>query len=733
MKKVFNRFLTFGLSIAMLFGFITSNPLPQPTVTADAATTADSYYSGITATEDTALLGQLHDLIVSSRTKYTSYDNCRDLAKQTDPGLDGKGVMEFYTHESITGYGGTKGTWNREHVWPKNDSNGLWGTSGAGSDMHHIRPSEGMLNNSRGNKKYGEVVNGTAEYSKTTSGGNSKLGGYSNSSTFMPLDNVKGDAARIVLYVYTHYNTYTSSIFGGYATTNGSKGQASYFGNLPIRNIITASNDEEAFTLLLKWNKLDPVDDIERARNEAVYEIQGNRNPFIDHPEYASAIWGGGSVDPNPDGGGQGGGTQTTESFKPITTPVAGSDYYMAMKIGDGQYHYIDGEFNYNGYYLTTTTDISNAKKVTLEATTNGGWLMKVDGKYLELDTSDGQHANPVFNAQQTESQAWTWNAEKQIFTWDTAQWFLGTRNDKDYDTIGGCAWSYVDSDYLAVLGTYGSDTPTPPPVTDTDQEKVDAALSSLQAARTISAAGTTTLETKSGDVNLAWTKTSPATLPNGITFSGNTLTVTDDRPTTDTIITFNVTASLNGKSGTKPVTITVKGKSGGTVTPPSGDTKTLTITLDSFTLTDGYGFKTWSAGGVEGIAFIFGGSENYSASGMQFNKKQDSYYLASTTAVPGVITSVKVTNADVAGSSDRPWKLLTSTAPYSQVAGKPTNGNDQGTKTVTTSGVTWNVSGNDTYFALTLEIEGTSGAAYLDSIEVTYVADGGMHSHCRL
>lgn len=260
------------------------------------------YYAPVTATGGKELLGQLHDLVTTTHTHYSSYNECKNYAKVTDPAPDGgEGVLEFYTHEPIRYYindlstSGSQGTWNREHVWPKSLSkyNGrqLWGTDGAGSDLHHIRPSEVTMNSQRGNDKFGEVANGSPVYSKTTGGQNSQLGGYHAGGVFEPLDSVKGDAARIVLYIYIHYNTY-ANVNG---TTDGG-GNSGYFGTLPITNIISAPSEDEAFALLLKWNELDPVDGIETTRNEAVFRIQHNRNPFIDHPEYARAIWNEGAL-----------------------------------------------------------------------------------------------------------------------------------------------------------------------------------------------------------------------------------------------------------------------------------------------------------------------------------------------------------------------------------------------------------------------------------------------------
>ena len=265
------------------------------------AQAAEDYYVPITAEGGDELLGQLHDLITTTHTRYSSYENCRDYAKTTDPALNGEdGIVEFYTHETIRYYindiSASSGTWNREHVWPKSLSGGKWGTDGAGADMHHIRPSEQKMNSSRGNDKFGEVASGSPVYSKTTSGANSQLGGYHAGGVFEPLDFAKGDAARIVMYVYTHYNTYANV----HGTTNGG-GNSSYFGNLPITNIISASSQEAAFALLLEWNELDPVDEIETLRNEEVFKFQHNRNPFIDHPEYVRMIWGSETPDPDPD------------------------------------------------------------------------------------------------------------------------------------------------------------------------------------------------------------------------------------------------------------------------------------------------------------------------------------------------------------------------------------------------------------------------------------------------
>ena len=136
--------------------------------------------------------------------------------------------------------------WNREHVWPR--SIGWFQYSGAGSDLHHIRPCNSSVNSSRGNKKFGES---SGYYNPININGSGK--------------DYRGDSARIIFYMMVRYTEADSYSFTSIA---------------------------ESLELLLKWNELDPVDDLERARNEAVYKIQGNRNPFIDNEGYAEAIWG---------------------------------------------------------------------------------------------------------------------------------------------------------------------------------------------------------------------------------------------------------------------------------------------------------------------------------------------------------------------------------------------------------------------------------------------------------
>ncbi len=250
-------------------------------------TEAADYYSGITATSGTTLLGQLHDLSNAKHTTYNAYNaiSTTNCAK-TDPYGSTSYVMDFYsgapTLNQITSSGTTG--WNREHVWCQNLSNGLFGETGAGADIQHLRPTIPKINSDRGNKKYGELNNSGTASTATDANGNTVYGGYYTSSTFQPMDNKKGDAARIIMYLYMHYNK--ASNVGGSSTDK------SYFGTLNFTHVMAPSTESAAIQLLLTWNSSDPVDSIETTRNEEAAKITGCRNPFIDHSEYANQIWG---------------------------------------------------------------------------------------------------------------------------------------------------------------------------------------------------------------------------------------------------------------------------------------------------------------------------------------------------------------------------------------------------------------------------------------------------------
>ena len=234
-----------------------------------SGTSASSYYTGSYQYENledlsaSTLLTTLRGLMTATHKTQTSYANCRDYANRTDcENGNGTDIITIYTSyaSSHSEYNSGSG-WNREHVWPK--SLGGFDTAGAGADLHHIRPSENRTNSNRGNKLYGNVSGGT----KSTGNLSGLVGGYYAGNYYEPLDEVKGDVARICLYVYVRYG-------------------AEYSQCSKITNVF------QSVDVLLEWCELDPVDTWEMGRNEVVGAIQGNRNVFIDYPELAWLIFG---------------------------------------------------------------------------------------------------------------------------------------------------------------------------------------------------------------------------------------------------------------------------------------------------------------------------------------------------------------------------------------------------------------------------------------------------------
>jgi endonuclease I/chitodextrinase len=170
--------------------------------------------------------------------------------------------------------------WNREHVFPKSLANPKLDTDipGPSTDAHHLRAADRTRNSARNNRKYGRGT-GTSNYS--TLDFHEGLDGP-NTAAWYPGDDWKGDAARMIMYMYLHYG----SVCLPTAVGVGSK----------------EFTQDEMIDLFLQWNVEDPVSDVEKTRNSyhentSNYAAQGNRNPFIDNPYLATRIWGGNSAE----------------------------------------------------------------------------------------------------------------------------------------------------------------------------------------------------------------------------------------------------------------------------------------------------------------------------------------------------------------------------------------------------------------------------------------------------
>ena len=233
-----------------------------------------------------ALYKKLHSLMYGNLENPTSYEATKNLFKLTDCQNNASSstkISSFYSGTSIGPAWDGGSTWNREHTWPNSKSNG--GSSSntlRETDIMMLRPASVSENSGRSNTAYGE---GSSYYDPN------KLG-----------ENVRGDVARIVLYVYV--------CWGGSSDHDGA-----------LDYMWGTSGVIQSKAILLKWMEEDPVDTWEMGRNDSVESITGTRNVFVDYPELAFKLFSTSvpSDYDSPSGGGNGSGSSSSYTIKAST------------------------------------------------------------------------------------------------------------------------------------------------------------------------------------------------------------------------------------------------------------------------------------------------------------------------------------------------------------------------------------------------------------------------------
>ena len=268
-----------------------------------------AYYANYDLDLDGAfLLQELQKLCFKTHTVYVKYSAYSSYASFTKDHISSEAAPDtvettkknefFYTGKLENG--GNVGT--REHVWPCANSGSLWvhdGDSssphyvdgpnyvGGGSDLYHIRPSSSSVNSARGNSKFCDFddpeFDGIRDQVISVGDGGPyrlKIQGYDSAKQFASKaevdDEYKGDVARILVYVWIHYASRSGIDFGSHADT---------VGNLNLGNVMAYPTIDRVKEKLCEWNRLDPPSETEKLRNNTVQRMQGNRNPFVDHPE----------------------------------------------------------------------------------------------------------------------------------------------------------------------------------------------------------------------------------------------------------------------------------------------------------------------------------------------------------------------------------------------------------------------------------------------------------------
>jgi endonuclease I len=251
---------------------------------------ANTYFNSIGNVRGAALKTALYNKISSGVTSI-SYSAIWNAYATTDVQPNGK-VWDIYSTrlDQASPYEYTMGSnqcgtystegdcYNREHSFPQSWFNSATPMQ---TELNHVFASDGKVNGLRSNFPYGYVTNAS-----NTSLYGGKLGTSANNFgytgvVFEPIDEYKGDLARGYFFMATRYENLIASWL-----SNGNASDILAGNNYPVFKPWQLS-------VLLSWHNLDPVSDKEIKRNNAIAAIQGNRNPFIDSPQYAQRIWGG--------------------------------------------------------------------------------------------------------------------------------------------------------------------------------------------------------------------------------------------------------------------------------------------------------------------------------------------------------------------------------------------------------------------------------------------------------
>lgn len=366
MKKIF-------LSLILLL--ITFASLSFVDLKTDAA--EGSYYINADTSSGQKLINSL-STIISTGYNSVGYDGLKNAYKSTDVKPGTNYIWDMYSNYNYVAGSAFAGSYkvegdgyNREHSVPQS-----WFNEAAPmkSDLFHVYPTDAKVNGIRSNYMFGETNNPT-----TVTGNGSKLGPSSHKlysgTVFEPIDEYKGDFARTYFYMATRYKDKVGS-WG-----NNFKGSYPYLTDYSV-------------DLFMSWHLQDPVSQKEIDRNDAVYALQKNRNPYIDHPEYANFIWGDGTLD-NPSGGNSGSETPTPET--PTTpevpeTNVTGTTATLIKNVSDLKAgdKIIIASSN-TDYALGTTQNNNNRKAVSITKT---GDKLSFDSNVQVITLENGTKAN---------------------------------------------------------------------------------------------------------------------------------------------------------------------------------------------------------------------------------------------------------------------------------------------------------------------------------------------------
>ena len=258
------------------------------------------YYNGTSGLNGAELKAKLND-IIGNHVDF-SYAQAKYLINYTDADPENENnVILFYTQRSQDAdtYGTGGNYINREHVWAKSHGD-FADVRPMDGDINNLRPADASVNVSRSNKDFSVVQPNGTQHDEAD-------GVWYNDTYWEPSDATKGQVARIILYMATRYEGENGEL-DLEAVNGGDTYPSAKHGDLAA---------------LLEWNRAFPPSDFERRRADRIYTIQQNRNPFVDHPEFADLIWADAAV----------GAIQLDEFNMTPQIPAAGSNVTIVFNV----------------------------------------------------------------------------------------------------------------------------------------------------------------------------------------------------------------------------------------------------------------------------------------------------------------------------------------------------------------------------------------------------------------
>lgn len=262
-----------------------------------------------------------------------------DIYSENPNGAD---PYNFTFNKKCGNYSGESSCYNREHIVPQSTlSNAIMK-----HDFYQVLPTDGYVNNRRSSFVFANVRNATWTSLNGSKLGASGVSGYGGTA-FEPIDEFKGDVARILLYFATRYEKSLNGV------------SFNMFGNQAYPGL-----SSWALPMLLQWHTQDPVSERERVRNDAGFEFQGNRNPFVDNPNFVNLIWENTNTDPTPT-------PPVTPPITPPTNNTCGTENFEKIPPSQSSYStrtWTNNNITWIATESRTDEKINNSRAITMRS-----------------------------------------------------------------------------------------------------------------------------------------------------------------------------------------------------------------------------------------------------------------------------------------------------------------------------------------------------------------------------